>query len=185
MSVRLSVPERRLPPPPHSRERRAAPLVWACERALGFGGFAHRHAAAEGAWLAHVALAGWLERTGRVRSHPALLPRAPRLLVGGAGRGATTWVLAEDLPIARLVEPHAVRPEAVVLRGVLWSGAAARTLGIELELPFAMPIDEARDAARHVHAVLRRCAPTTIRRPSRRRAGLDLEGARAGGGWRP
>jgi hypothetical protein len=86
-------------------------VAWIVDRWLGFGGFADERAAARAAWTAHAALSRWTARRGQAVPP---LPTAPRLHLSADPSDGARWVLADRLPIARLVDPRSVRIDDAV-----------------------------------------------------------------------
>jgi hypothetical protein len=134
-----------LPPPSRDRASPAGAslvlldgdvlMAWIAGRALGFGGFPDAQAAARAAWAAHVALSRWVARRGQ---EVPPLPTAPRLHVAADADGKERWVLADGLPIARLVDPRTIRVDDIVDETLdAISGLRARTTRGEPTMPGA------------------------------------------------
>jgi hypothetical protein len=116
MPLRLGLHESSLPPPRGTR--RSNPLAslvlydgdalvaWISGRSLGFGGFAAERDAVDAAWVAYAALSRWV---GHRRHATPPLPDSPSLSVSADAE--QRWVLADELPIARLVDPRSVRAD--------------------------------------------------------------------------
>jgi hypothetical protein len=135
MPTRHSPQESCLPPPTGERPLPAGAslvlldgdvlMAWITGRSLGFGGFADGQAAARAAWTAHVALSRWVDQRGQTVPP---LPTAPRLHIAPDTDGGERWVLADRLPIARLVDPREVRIDDAVDETLdAISGLRART----------------------------------------------------------
>lgn len=181
MSTKHRLPQYSLPPPGTARALPPASLVlfdgdvlavWIRGRAVGFGGFPDERAAADAALVAYAALSSWVDRR---RYTPPPLPATLRPTVGTCTCGGQRWVLADRLPIARLVDARSVRVEdacaalspAPTERWSAWpagheGSARAATAddpsgphhGFEVEVP--LPVDElgVRSAAYAVYRAL-------------------------------
>jgi hypothetical protein len=83
-------------------------IAWIVDRSLGFGGFGDERAAAAFAWAAHVVLSQWTAHEWHAAPPVAVTPRLEISSAAGAG---ARWVLADRLPIARLIDLRTVRPD--------------------------------------------------------------------------
>jgi hypothetical protein len=114
MSMARMPDEHCLPPPVDAREEGTSatlvvvdgtrPVVWIRARSLGFGGFPDALVAAEAAWIARAAI---LRRAGAGCDGVPAPSRRPRLRLSDADDDGIRWVLADRLPVARLIDPHA------------------------------------------------------------------------------
>jgi hypothetical protein len=148
-------------PPPHSTdaERPATslvlfdggvPIAWIGRAHLGFGGFADERSAADGAWIAHAALSRWAQRK-RGGSGVPRLPKHARLHVSDDPPEGVRWILADRLPIARLVDPSSVLPTHTTTTHATSAPAASLPrdgyAAFEIAVPLTADESEMRRAA--------------------------------------
>ena len=140
-------------------------VAWIARRALGFGGFGDEHEAAAFAWAVHVALSQWTAHEWHAAPPVAVTPH----LEISAAADRARWVIADRLPIARLVEPGTVRLDRATA-DVLDGGAAptegegrreARVeplvhIGFELPVPLPAGALDLQSAARALCRALSR-----------------------------
>lgn len=81
-------------------------VAWIAGRSLGFGVFDDEHAAAAFGWAVHVALSQWTAHEWHAAPPATTMAR---LEISAAVDPGARWVLADRLPIARLVDPRTVR----------------------------------------------------------------------------